>query len=73
MILKGSWFKDLNIEIWTHMFLLHASLKRPNFELIQALMYVLITWKYDEDPIKTVKKSGNTVFPIISIWGFFWR
>ena len=24
----------------------------PNFELIQALMDVLITWKYKKDPIK---------------------
>ena len=24
----------------------------PNFELIQALMHVLITWKYEKDPIK---------------------
>ena len=24
----------------------------PNFELIQALTHVLITWKYEKDPIK---------------------
>ena len=24
----------------------------PNFELIQALMHVLIIWKYEKDPIK---------------------
>ena len=24
----------------------------PNFELIQALMHVFITWKYEKDPIK---------------------
>ena len=24
----------------------------PNFELLQALMHVLITWKYEKDPIK---------------------
>ena len=24
----------------------------PNFELIQAFLHVLITWKYEKDPIK---------------------
>ena len=28
----------------------------PNFELIQALMHVLITCKYDKDPIKIAEK-----------------
>ena len=36
----------------------------PNFELIQAIMYVIIiTSKYEKHPIKNnPKKSGNTVF-----------
>ena len=41
-------------------------------ELIQALMLVLVTWKYQKDPIKKKqRKSGNTIFPIISLWGYF--
>ena len=44
----------------------------PNFKLIQALMYVIITCKYQKDLIKKkLSKSGNTVFPIISLCGFF--
>ena len=29
----------------------------PNFELIQALMHVLITCKYEKDPIKKAEKT----------------
>ena len=36
-----------------------------NFDLIRALMYVIITCKYKNDPIKEPRKSGNTVFQII--------
>ena len=44
----------------------------PNFKLIQALMYVIVTCKYEMDPIKNSReKNGNTVFPIKSLWGFF--
>ena len=44
----------------------------PNFKLIQALMYVIITCKYEKDPIKKQpRNSGDIVFPIISLWGFF--
>ena len=43
----------------------------PNFKIIQALMYVIITCKYEKDPIKNSRKSGDIVFPIISLWGFF--
>ena len=43
----------------------------PNFELIQALMHVLITWKYEKNPIKNSGKCDNSVFPIISLWDFF--
>ena len=46
----------------------------PNYELIQALIHVLITCKYEKDPIKN---SGENVmtsfFPIISLWDFFIR
>ena len=40
----------------------------PNFKLIQALMYVIITCKYEKDPIKNNReKGGNTVFQIITL------
>ena len=29
----------------------------PNLELIQALMYVIITCKYEMDPLKTAEKK----------------
>ena len=38
----------------------------PNFELIQALVYesyVIVTCKYEQDLIKYLRKSGNTIFP----------
>ena len=34
-------------------------------------MYVIVTCKCEKDPIKTAEKSGNTVFSIISLPGFF--
>ena len=35
-------------------------------------MYVLITCKYEKDPIKNSrKKRDDFVFPIISLWEFF--
>ena len=41
---------------------------QPNFKLIQALMYVIITCKYEKDPIKKkTRKSGNTAFQIITL------
>ena len=40
----------------------------PNFKLIQALMYVIITCKYENDPIKNDReKSGYNVFQIITL------
>ena len=35
----------------------------PNFKLIQALMYVIVTCKYEKD----LRKRDNTVSPIISL------
>ena len=41
----------------------------PNFKLIQALMYVIITCKYEKDPIKNNRgKRGNAVFQIITLY-----
>ena len=44
----------------------------PNFKLIQALMYVIVTCKYEMDPIKhSREKVATPFFIIISLWGFF--
>ena len=42
-----------------------------NFELIQALMHVLITCKYEKDPIKTSRENVMTSFYPESIGFFF--
>ena len=43
-----------------------------NFKLIQYLMPVLITCKYEKDPIKNSgKKCDEIVLPIISLCDFF--
>ena len=34
----------------------------PNFKLIHALMYVIITCKYEKDPIKNNREKGATPF-----------
>ena len=34
----------------------------PNFELILALMHVLITWKYEKNPIKNSGENVMTLF-----------
>ena len=34
----------------------------PNFNLIQALMYVIITCKYEKDPIKTAEQKWRHLF-----------
>ena len=39
----------------------------PNLELIQALMYIIITCKYEMNPIKNVRKCDDTVFPIVTL------
>ena len=46
------------------MFLIPASMKRIQR---QVLMYVIITCKYEKDPIKNNQKSGNTVFQTITL------
>ena len=39
-----------------------------NFELIQALMYIIITCKYEMNPIKNVsRKCDDTVFPTVTL------
>ena len=40
----------------------------PNFELIQALVYVIITCKYEKDPIKNNReKEATQFFQIITL------
>ena len=34
----------------------------PNFKFIQALMYVIITCKYEKDPIKNSREKVETSF-----------
>ena len=42
---------------------------RPNFELIEALMHVIVTCKYEKDPIKSIRDNVMTsFFPIITLW-----
>ena len=45
----------------------------PNFELIQALMYIIITCKYEKDLIKTAKKKWQRRFPHYKSMGVFFR
>ena len=35
---------------------------RPNFELIQALMHIIVTCKYEKDPIKSIRENVMTPF-----------
>ena len=39
-----------------------SSLIWPNFKLIQALMYVILTCKYEMDPINNSQKKVATPF-----------
>ena len=55
---------------WKHQFFRHlraaSSVVRgrilPNFKLIQALMYVIITCKYEKDPMKNNREKVATPF-----------
>ena len=40
----------------------------PKFELIQALIHVLITCKYEKDRIKITKKKVETPFSPLSVY-----
>ena len=35
---------------------------RPNFELMQAFMYIIVTCKYKKDPIKNSRENVMTPF-----------
>ena len=43
----------------------------PNFELIQALIHVLITCKYEKDPIKNSRENVMTSFSPLYVYGNF--
>ena len=43
----------------------------PNFELIQALIHVLITCKYEKDPIKKSGENVMTSFSPLKVYGNF--
>ena len=39
-----------------------------NFELVRDVMDVLVTCKYEEDPIKNEGARVHNIFPIITLW-----
>ena len=45
----------------------------PNFELIQALIHVLITCKYEKNPIKVSGENVMTLFSPLQVYGDFSR
>ena len=44
---------------------------RPEFELVWDFMPVLVTSKFDEDPIKMNQLAWRHHFPVISLWEIF--
>ena len=45
----------------------------PNFKLIKALMYVIITGKYEKDPIMNSREKVETSFFPLKAYGDFFR
>ena len=45
----------------------------PNFKLIKALMYVIVTCKYEIDPIKNSPQKVATLFFPLKVYGEFFR
>ena len=45
----------------------------PNFKLIQALVYLIITCKYEKDPIKNSREKIETSFFPLYAYGDFFR
>ena len=39
----------------------------PNFKLIQALMYIIATCKYEMNPIKNFQERDDAVFPTVTL------
>ena len=44
---------------------------RPEYKLVWDLMPVLVTCKFDKDPIKNEHASMDTSFPHYSLWEIF--
>ena len=45
----------------------------PNFKLIQALMYVIVTYKYEKDLIKNSREKEETPFSPLKAYVDFFR
>ena len=44
----------------------------PNFEILRALMHVIITCKFEKDRMKNSQEKVATPFsPIITLWGLY--
>ena len=41
---------------------------RPNFKFIQALMYVIVTCKYEKDPIMNSREMVMTSFSPLKVY-----
>ena len=61
-------FSPFNISLWDFFIrsraansVVHGEIS-PNFELIQALMYIIVTYKYEMNPIKNVRENVMTPF-----------
>ena len=39
----------------------------PNFELIQSIMYIIVTCKYEVNQIKTPRKCDDAVFATVTL------
>ena len=44
---------------------------RPNFELIHALMHVIVTCKYENDLIKSIRENVMTPFFPLLLYGSY--
>ena len=44
---------------------------QPNFELMQAFMYVIVTCKYKKDPIKNSRENVMTPFSPLYPYGSY--
>ena len=43
----------------------------PNFELIQALMHIIVTCKYEKNPIINIRENVMTPFSPLSLYGSY--
>ena len=52
--------KKMDLSAWLNS-VVHGQIS-PNFEIIQALMYIIFTCKYEMNPIKNFRKKVMTPF-----------